>query len=172
MLKTHTNPRHIGFQCTRRFPVSDSPRLLRMRTIFEAGNSSKIVSGNLHQFGTSPLHFGLCCLLVRNTRECGDNTHDQKVQEVKVKPEPNHCSRAEEGQTPCCPSGHRPSSVILSSHLEPAGNQDCSECDETHAHKYPSQVNDFSQVPNYIGFCYFAMNDRKTRAVQQSARHA
>src|SRR5256885_3468930 len=106
MPKTHTNPRHIGFQCTRRFPVSDSPRLLRMRTIFEAGKFSKIVSGNLHQFGTSPLHFGLCRLLVRNARECGDNTHDQKVQEVRVKPEPNHCSRAEDRKSTRLNSSH------------------------------------------------------------------
>src|SRR2546421_1082282 len=165
MLKTHTNPRHIGFQCTRRFPASDSPRLLRMRPIFEAGNSSKIVSGNLHQFGTSPLHFGLCRLLVRKTRECSDNTHDQKVQEVKVKAEPNHSSGAEEGQTPCCPPSKHLSPIVPFSHLESASNQNCAECQKPHAHEYPGQVNDVSQIPCDVSFRYLTMNDRKTRAV-------
>src|SRR6266436_3147480 len=147
MLKTHTNPRHIGFQCTRRFPVGDSPRLLRIRTIFEAGNSSIIVSGNLHQFGTSPLHFGLGRLLVRKARECGDNTHDQKVQEVKVKAEPNHSPRAEEGQTPCCPPGKHLSPIVPFSHLEPTGNQNCAECQEPHAHEYPENPSPAANRP-------------------------
>src|SRR5215468_9448186 len=107
--------------------------------------------------------------LVRNTRDRSQQTHEQKIQKVPVKSEPNRRPSTEHRQKCSHPASERPSSVILLSHLDPASNQDGAACKKPHAHKYPSQINDLCQISGNTGICNFSMNDAKTGRVQQSA---